>query len=293
MRTKLIAEMGINHNGNLEIAKRMIKAAKDVGVGIVKFQKRTIDLVYSEEELTKYRESPWGTTVREQKEGLEFGKDEYDAIDVYCKELGIDWTASAWDLESQKFLQQYDLKYNKIASPMLTNQELLDMVSKEGKKTFISTGMSTWDQITNAFDTFSTAGCGCECPFVLMHCVSVYPCPPELINLRMIESLIYKYGCEVGYSGHEVGIDTTVAAVALGATVIERHFTLDRSMYGSDQAASLEVGGWQRLVKYVKTLELALGDGTKDILEAEKSALVKLRKIDSVDYSLYENIIPY
>lgn len=269
----VIAEIGINHNGDIELAKRLIDWAILCGCDAVKFQKRTIDKVYTQEYLDSYRESPWGTTQRAQKEGLEFGKEEYDLINAYCKEKGIEWFASAWDIEAQKFLQQYNLKYNKVASAMLTNMELLDMIAKEGKYTFIATGMSTYEEIDNAVAVFKKN----NCPFELMHCNSTYPMKNEDANLRVIHTLKARYQCDVGYSGHETGRIVSVAAAALGATSIERHITLDRAMYGSDQAASLEVDELQRLVKDIRTVEAALGTGEKKLSDAEAIVRAKLR----------------
>ena len=272
----VIAEIGINHNGDIDIAKKLIDGANFAGANAVKFQKRTVELVYSKEELDKPRESPWGTTNREQKLGLEFGKKEYNEIDSFCKEKGIEWFASAWDPESQKFLQDYDLKYNKIASAMLTCKELLEMVADEQKHTFISTGMSTIEEINAAVKIFKNA----DCPFELMHCNSTYPMKDKDANLNMIPMLKKKFNCDVGYSGHEVGLITTCAAVAVGATSVERHITLDRAMYGSDQAASVEVMGFYRLVEYVRTIETALGDGVKIVTEQEENIKKKLRKFE-------------
>lgn len=269
----IIAEIGINHNGDIEIAKKLIDWAVLCECDAVKFQKRTIDKVYTKEYLDSYRESPWGTTQREQKEGLEFGKEEYDIIDAYCKEKHIDWFASAWDIESQKFLQQYDLKYNKVASAMLVQEDFLEMVAKEKKHTFISTGMSTFDEIDRAVEIFREN----NCPFELMHCNSTYPMKNEDANLRMIETLRARYGCDVGYSGHEVGRVVSQAAVVLGATSIERHITLDRTMYGSDQAASLEVDDMQKLIKAIRVTERAMGTGEKVLTPAEAEVKKKLR----------------
>jgi len=269
----IIAEIGINHNGDLGIAKELIKVAKDAGCDAVKFQKRTIDLVYTKEFLDSPRESPWGKTQRAQKEGLEFGYEEYKEIDRYCKELGIEWFASAWDLESQKFLRQFDLKYNKIASPMLTYEPLLRMVAEEKKHTFISTGMSTLEEIGRAVEIFREAGC----PFELMHCVSTYPMEDEDANLRCIITLRERYKCNVGYSGHEVGLAVSYAAAALGITSLERHITLDRAMYGSDQAASLEPAGLRMLVGAVRKIEKAMGDGIKKVNAKEVPISKKLR----------------
>lgn len=269
----IIAEIGINHNGDIEIAKKLIDWAVLCECDAVKFQKRTIDAVYTKEYLDSYRESPWGTTQRAQKEGLEFGKEEYDIIDSYCKEKGIEWFASAWDIEAQKFLQQYDLKYNKVASAMLVQENFLEMVAKEGKHTFISTGMSTYEEIDRAVEIFREN----NCPFELMHCNSTYPMKNEDANLRMIESLRKRYGCDVGYSGHEVGRVVSQTAVALGATSIERHITLDRAMYGSDQAASLEAEDFLKLVKAIRVIESSLGTGEKILTPAEAEVKKKLR----------------
>lgn len=274
-RTFIIAEIGINHNGSLEITKKLIDAAVEAGCDAVKFQKRTLDAVYAKAELDRPRESPWGTTNRQQKEGLEFGKEEYDAIDDYCKEKGIEWFASAWDIESQHFLRNYDLRYNKVASAMLTHRELLETIAEEKRYTFISTGMSTMQQIRAAARIFEDVGC----PYELMHCNSSYPLNTEDANLLMIRTLRREFGRRVGYSGHEVGIIVTCAAAAMGATSIERHITLDRSMYGSDQAASLEVGGLYRLVAYIREIERAIGDGVKRVTETEENIASKLRKI--------------
>ncbi len=271
--TYIIAEIGINHNGDMELAKKLIEWAALSGCDAVKFQKRTIDKVYTKEYLDGYRESPWGTTQRAQKEGLEFGKAEYDEIDAYCRERGINWFASAWDIDSQIFLEQYDLPYNKVASAMLTNRELLEVIAKEGKKTFIATGMSTLEEIDTAVDVFRKYNCSYE----IMHCNSTYPMKNEDANLLMIPMLKERYGVNVGYSGHETGRIVSLAAVALGATSLERHISLDRAMYGSDQAASLEVDDLQRLVKDIRTIESALGTGEKILSEAEQATRKKLR----------------
>ena len=273
-KTFIIAEIGINHNGDLDITKTLIKKAAEIGCDAVKFQKRTIDSVYTEEELDRPRESPWGTTNRQQKLGLEFEKEEYDQIDSYCKEFGIHWFASAWDLESQKFLKQYDLKYNKIASALLTHTELLEMVADEGKYTFISTGMSTMEQIKTAVDIFRTK----NCPFELMHCNSTYPMKNEDANLLVINTLREAFRCDVGYSGHETGRIVSVAAVTMGATSLERHITLDRTMYGSDQAASIEVADFARLLEDVETVHRALGTSEKFVHDSEVPIMNKLRK---------------
>jgi N-acetylneuraminate synthase len=270
----IIAEIGINHNGDLGIARDLIDVAVDAGADAVKFQKRTIDLVYTQDFLDGTRESSWGTTQREQKEGLEFGLDDYTEIDKYCKEKGIEWFASAWDLESQIFLQRFNLTYNKIASAMIVYDDLLKLVASEKKHTFISTGLSTIDDIDKAVQIFQDVGC----PFDLMHCVSTYPMKDEDANLKMINTLRERYNCNVGYSGHEVGLAVSYAATALGVTSLERHITLDRSMYGSDQSASVEPAGFKMLVGAVRKIEQAMGDGIKHILEDEVPIAKKLRE---------------
>lgn len=272
-KTFIIGEIGINHNGNLDIAKQLIDWASLAGADAVKFQKRTVEKVYTKEELDRYRESPWGTTNREQKMGLEFGKDEYDEIDRYCKEKSIEWFASAWDVDSQAFLATYNLKYNKIASAMLTKMDFLEMVAKEGKYTFISTGMSSMEEIDAAVNVFKKYGC----PFELVHCNSTYPMKNEDANLEMMNTLKAKYGCKVGYSGHETGRIVSFAAAVMGASSIERHITLDRAMYGSDQAASLEVQEFHKLVREIKLLPVIMGDGKKVLSDAEKEVRKKLR----------------
>ena len=250
----VIAEIGINHNGSMQITKQLIDMAKDAGCDAVKFQKRTIDIVYTPAVLDTPRESPWGTTTREQKMGLEFGFEDYKEIDRYCKVKKIEWFASAWDVESQKFLRQFNCKYNKIASAMLTHVPLLKEVASEKLHTFISTGMATYAEIDAAVAIFKEAGC----PFTLMHTVSVYPCPEEDLNLNMIKTLSDKYKCSVGYSGHETSPVPSIAAAAMGITALERHITLDRTMYGSDQSASLEKRGLEILVSGVRSVEKAL-----------------------------------
>ena len=269
----IIAEIGINHNGDVGIAKDLIKVAKESGCDAVKFQKRTLENVYSQEELDKQRESPWGTTNREQKEGLEFGQQEFEQIDSYCKEQGIEWFASAWDTESQNFLKQFDLKYNKIASAMMVDSDLLRIVAAEGRHTFISTGMSTLEEIDCAVEIFKKSGC----PFEVMHCVSTYPMEDTDANLNCISTLRDRYSCDVGYSGHEVGLAISYAAAALGITSLERHITVDRSIYGSDQASSIEPHALRSLVGAVRKIELAMGDGKKLVLDTEIPIAKKLR----------------
>jgi len=273
----IIGEIGINHNGDMDITRKLIDGAVEAGANAVKFQKRTIDNVYTQKFLDSPRESPWGTTQREQKEGLEFGKEEYAEIDAYCKEKGIEWFASAWDLDAQDFLHEFDLKHDKVASAMITNVPLLEKIAAKGRHTFISTGMHTMDEIQAAVDIFRKA----DCPFELMHCVSTYPMADEDANLRVMGTLAEKFDCNVGWSGHEVGLTVSVAAAALGATSIERHITLDRAMYGSDQAASVEMGGFIRLCRMIRTVEKALGSPEKQIGEKEASIRKKLAPINT------------
>tara|TARA_B100001057_G_C22827588_1_gene942048 strand:- start:1059 stop:1892 length:834 start_codon:yes stop_codon:yes gene_type:complete len=276
MNIYLIAEIGINHNGDLKIAKELIKRSKYAGFDAVKFQKRDLKSVYSHEYLESFRESPWGKTQRDQKKGLEFEKLEYDEINNYCKELNIDWSASAWDLKSQKFLQNYNLNFNKIASPMLTNIDLLELVSLEQRKTFISTGMSTIEEIDRAVEIFKKN----KCPFELMHCNSTYPMNEEDANLRCITMLKERYNCKVGYSGHESSLlKVCISAVVLGATSIERHITLDRTMYGSDQAASIEVDVLLNFCNAIRKIPQILGNGKKIVSEKEKIIKEKLRSL--------------
>ena len=269
----VIAEIGINHNGDLDLAKQLIDAAKKADCDAVKFQKRDIDKVYAKEVLDSPRQSPWGTTTRQQKEGLEFGKMEFDEIDRYCRKAGIQWSASAWDADSQKFLQGYRLPFNKIASPMLTHWPLVSEIAAEGIPTYISTGMSELDEVARAVKIFRKF----RCPFTLMHCVSAYPAKDDELNLLCIQTLRERFQCPVGYSGHEVGVFGPLAAVMLGATAIERHITMDRTMYGSDQSASLEPKGLALMMRDLRALRGALGDGEKRVLRTEKANAKKLR----------------
>ena len=270
----ITAEIGINHNGDIAIAKKLIDIAKKCDCDAVKFQKRTVEKVYSKETLDSPRDSPWGKTNRDQKLALEFNENEYDEIDAYCKEKKIEWFASAWDIDSQLFLRKYQLKHNKIASAMLTNVELLNIVAEEKKHTFISTGMSTIDQISHAVKIFKNS----DCPFELMHSNSSYPMNPNEANLSCIRTLKEKFNCNVGYSGHESsGYYISLTAAVLGATSIERHITLARDMYGSDQAASLEPIGLERLVRDIRALNLIIGDGVKRIYPSEIPVMKKLR----------------
>ena len=274
MSLYLIAEIGINHNGDIGIVQQLIDSAVDAGFDAVKFQKRTIDAVYTQEFLESPRESPWGTTQRDQKAGLEFGQHDYETIAAYCSDKGIDWSASAWDLESQDFLRGFDLPFNKVASAMLGHRPLLKEIASEGRHTFISTGMATLDEIDAVVDLFRSA----ECPIELMHCNSTYPMKDVDANTRCIPMLRERYDCDVGYSGHESSLFKVCAtAVALGATSIERHITLDRAMYGSDQAASVQVDALRSFVDGIRSIADVLGTGVKEITPAEKEVRDKLR----------------
>lgn len=273
MSVFIIAEIGINHNGDIELAKRLIDLAKQSGCDAVKFQKRTIDIVYPPAVLDAPRESPWGTTTRQQKEGLEFGLSQYQEIDRHCREQDIEWFASAWDLESQKFLRQFNLKHNKIASAMLTHDEFVEAVASERKPTFLSVGMATWEEVDKAVGILKKH----DCPTTILHTVSTYPCAEEELNLQMIPELKKRYGLPVGYSGHEASVSPSVVAAVLGAVAIERHITFDRAMYGSDQAASLEKAGLESMVAQIRKIPVVLGDGVKRITPGEASVAKKLR----------------
>jgi len=270
----LIAEIGINHNGDIQLAKELIINSKKAGFDSVKFQKRSIESVYSKDILDTPRKSPWGNTTREQKYGLEFSENEYDEINEFCKSQDIDWFASAWDIESLSFLDKYNLKFNKIASAMIVDKEFLQQVSKRGKHTFISTGMSTVEDIDNAVDIFKKN----KCSFELMHCVSTYPMKVEDANLITINSLKEKYKCNVGYSGHENGVVVSLAALQFDISSLERHVTLDRTMYGSDQAASLEFKGMLQLTDSIKKYLVSIGNPSLGkIIDAEVPIAKKLR----------------
>ena len=267
------AEIGISHNGDMSICKKLIDVAVDAGCDAVKFQKRDIDQVYTQEFLDSPRESPWGKTQRDQKKGLEFGKEQYEEIDEYCKKKNIEWFASAWDLNSQEFLRQFNCNYNKVASAMIVYEDLLKKIAEEKKHTFISTGMSNLDDIKKAVEIFKSANCS----FELMHTVSTYPMNDEDANLQVINTLRKNFNCNVGYSGHEAGLAISFAAAALGISSLERHITLSRAMYGSDQAASVEPNGLRQLVGGVRKIEKAMGNGEKKIIEEEKIIAKKLR----------------
>ena len=272
----ITAEIGINHNGDISITKKLIEIAKNAGCDAVKFQKRDVEKVYSKEILNQSRESPWGTTQRDQKLGLELSLTEYSTIDKYCKKKRIPWFVSCWDVGSQIQMRKFKSKYNKVASAMLVHNKLLKTIAEEKKYTFISTGMSTLKDIEKAVKIFRKF----KCPFELMHSHSAYPMKPEEANLKLISVLKNKFKCKVGYSGHETGSYLIcVTAALLGATSIERHITLDRTMYGSDQAASLEPGGLFRLVRDLREIENIIGDGKKRIWDSELPAKEKLRQI--------------
>ncbi|OGH69538.1 MAG: N-acetylneuraminate synthase [Candidatus Magasanikbacteria bacterium RIFCSPHIGHO2_02_FULL_51_14] len=276
MPVTIIAEVGINHNGDLDIAKRLIDGARLAGCDAVKFQKRTIETVYTKDELDRPRESPWGTTNRQQKDGLEFSLDDYREIDRHCKERGMKWFFSAWDPQSQRDMRSFGCPYNKIASAMIGHTELLREVASEKKHTFLSTGMSAFEEIDRAVEVFRSAGC----PFELMHCNSTYPMQNNQANLKMIQVLRDRYHCNVGYSGHEQGRVVSFAACVLGATSLERHITLDRGMYGSDQAASIEIYELCKLVNDVRIIDAIMGDGVKRVTETEQPIREKLRYYD-------------
>ena len=272
--TYVIAEIGINHNGDIEIAEKMIRAAKEAGVDAVKFKKRTPLLCVPPEERSKMRETPWGyITYLEYREHVEFGQKEYARIDALCKELGIDWFASVWDEEAIDFLEQFDPIAYKVPSASLTDNGLIDKLNSTGRPIILSTGMSTMEQIRESVGHFDMN------KLAITHATSAYPCDPSELNLRMVETLTKEFDCPVGYSGHEVGLIPSVVAVGLGASIVERHFTLDRSMWGTDQSASVEPGGMERLVKYIRVTEQALGDGVKKVYDSELPSLKKLRRV--------------
>lgn len=270
----IIAEIGINHNGSLDIAKNLIDAAVDCGCNAVKFQKRTIAVVYTPEELEKPRENPFGPTNGDLKRGLELGFDEYSQIDAYCRQKGIDWFASCWDRDSVDFMKQFDPVCYKIASATITDDALLQYHRTCNKPILASVGMSDLEIIEHAVEVLGNDD------LALLHCTSTYPSAPEELNLRFLETLHTKYSdIPIGYSGHEVGLATSAAAVAMGACIIERHITLDRAMWGSDQAASIEPQGFKRLNRDIRTIEKAMGNGIKVIYESEKVIAQKLRRV--------------
>jgi N-acetylneuraminate synthase len=269
----IVAEMGINHNGDLEIAKEMILAAQETGADAVKFQKRTPELCVPLEQRDIMRETPCGyISYMEYRKKVEFGFEEYKVIDAFCRDLGIDWFASVWDEEAVDFMESFKPACYKVPSASLTDIGLLKKIRSTARPMILSTGMSTLDQIEKSVKEISSDN------LALMHSTSAYPCDPMELNLRMIETLRERYSCPIGYSGHEVGLITSVVAVALGACMVERHFTLDRAMWGGDQSASVEPGGFRKLVKYIRVTEMALGDGVKRVYDSEKSSLKKLRR---------------
>ena len=272
----ITAEIGINHNGSIVLAKNLIDVAVSAGCDAVKFQKRTVNKVYSKELLDSPRESPWGTTQRKQKEGLEFSLEQYKKIDKYCKRKKIQWYVSCWDIDSQIQMRKFKTKYNKVASAMLTHHKLLEVIAEEKKYTFISTGMSTMRDIEKAVKIFRKH----KCQFELMHAHSSYPMPNNEANLKLIPALTKKFKCKVGYSGHEQGTtDVTIPAVMMGATSIERHITLNRTWYGHDQIASLGPSGLTRVVGFIRTIDSIMGDGKKRIWESEIPNMKKLRQV--------------
>ncbi|HMK08121.1 MAG TPA: N-acetylneuraminate synthase family protein [Anaerolineales bacterium] len=272
--TYIVAEIGINHNGEVELARRLIDAAAHAGVDAVKFQKRTPALCVPVDQRELKRETPWGyITYLDYRERIEFGGREFHAIDRHCREREVDWFASVWDEPSVDFLEPFDPIAYKIPSAALTDAGLLRHVRSKGRPIILSTGMSTMEEIERAVAVLGTD------QLLLMHATSTYPCDPEELNLKMIQTLRERFPCPIGYSGHEVGLTPTVVAVALGASMVERHITLDRAMWGSDQAASVEPGGFERLVKYVRVTEASLGDGVKKVYESEHVSRARLRRV--------------
>ncbi|MEW6180707.1 MAG: N-acetylneuraminate synthase family protein [Chloroflexota bacterium] len=272
--TYVVAEIGINHNGDIEIAKRLMDAAKHAGVDAVKFQKRTPELCTPPDQRDVMRETPWGyITYLEYRHKIEFGEAEYREVDRYAREIGITWFASVWDEPSVDFIEAFDPVAYKVPSAALTDHGLLRKLRSTRRPVILSTGMSTIDQIKAAVELLDMDN------LIICHTTSAYPCPPEELNLRMVQTLKETYPCPIGYSGHEVGLIPSVVAVALGACLVERHITLDRAMWGSDQAASVEPGGFERLVKYIRVTELSLGDGVKKVYDSEMPSLKKLRRV--------------
>lgn len=269
----VIAEIGINHNGDLATTRDLIQASKDAGADAVKFQKRTVEVVYTAAELANPRDNPFGPTNGDLKRGLEFTQEQYSEIDAICQELDILWTASCWDEGSVDFMEKFSPPFYKIASASLTDDNLLQHHRKTGRPIILSTGMSSLEEIDHAVEVLG------KDDLIVLHCTSTYPSKPEELNLSAIPVLQERYGVPIGYSGHEVGLQTTVAAVTLGACVAERHITLDRSMWGSDQAASVEPPGFTRMVRDIRTIETALGDGQKRVYESEVPIRAKLRRI--------------
>ena len=273
-RPFLIAEIGLNHNGSLKLAKQLIDLAKKYNFDSVKFQKREPNICVPDHQKRKIRNTPWGEmTYLEYRKKIEFGEKEFKAIDKYCKKVKIDWFCSSWDTESVQFMKKFNTKYNKIASAMITNKNLLELIAKERKLTFISTGMSNIRDIDKAVKIFKKN----KCNFILMHCVSTYPCPEKDLNLNLIITLKNKYKCKIGYSGHESSVSPSLAAWFLGADYIERHITLDRAMYGTDQASSLSESGIRELTSILTKFPIVLGNGKKIITKEEKDLILKFR----------------
>lgn len=269
----IMAEVGINHNGNVEIAKQLIDAAKHAGVNAVKFQKRTPELCVPDHQRNQMRDTPWGyITYLDYRYKVEFDRQQYEEIDQHCKAVGIDWLASSWDVPSVEFIDSFNPPAHKVASALLTDHVLLRALKATGKPIILSTGMSTIEEIKEAVDIIGTEN------LIIAHTTSSYPCPPDELNLRMIQTLRDIFPCPIGYSGHEVGLVPSAVAVALGACLVERHITLDRAMWGSDQSASVEPHGVERLVKYIRVTEMSLGDGVKRVYDSEQSSLSRLRR---------------
>lgn len=272
--TYVIAEIGINHNGSMENAKKMIDAAKHAGVDAVKFQKRTPEICVPDNQKNQMRETPWGyITYLDYRYKVEFGEAEYAEIDRYCREVGIDWFASVWDESAVDFLEAFNPICYKIPSASLTDSGLLKKIKSTGRAAILSTGMSTMEQIRHAVSLMDMD------KLVLTHATSTYPCEPDELNLRMIDTLRKEFACPIGYSGHEVGLIPSVLAAGMGACMVERHITLDRAMWGNDQAASVEPSGFERLVKYIRVAEQSLGDGVKKVYDSELPSLKKLRRV--------------
>ena len=271
--TYVIAEIGINHNGSVQVAKDLILAAHEAGVDAVKFQKRTPEICVPDHQKGQMRDTPWGyITYLDYRYEVEFDQEEYEAIDAYAKSLGIDWLASSWDVPSLEFIDAFNPPAHKVPSALLTDHELLRALKDTGKPVILSTGMSTMEEIDDAVEVLGTDN------LLICHTTSSYPCPPEELNLKMIQTLLDRFDCPIGYSGHEVGLVPSAVAVAMGACLVERHVTLDRAMWGSDQAASVEPQGIRTLVKYIRVTEKALGDGKKKVYDSEQSSLNKMRR---------------
>jgi len=271
--TYVIAEVGINHNGSVQVAKDLILAAHEAGVDAVKFQKRTPEICVPDHQKGQMRDTPWGyITYLDYRYEVEFEQKEYEEIDAYAKSLGIDWLASSWDIPSLEFIDAFNPPAHKVPSALLTDHELLRALKKTGKPVILSTGMSTMEEIDGAVEVLGTDN------LLICHTTSSYPCPPEELNLKMVQTLQGRFDCPIGYSGHEVGLVPSAVAVAMGACLVERHVTLDRAMWGSDQAASVEPQGIRTLVKYIRVTEKALGDGKKKVYDSEQSSLNKMRR---------------